>query len=384
MNKKPILLIACTHSLGAKFLHGQLEYMKKNNFEVYVLCSEGIEIRKLCEEENVIFIPFPFERNISLIKDFVALFKLIKVIRKINPDIINTGTPKAGLLVSLAGRILRKFPVIFTLRGLRSDTLDGLKGFVVKSMETFTCSLADVVIPISPSLCATAVEKGILKEEKAIILGKGSSNGVNVDYFTSTFTKEKIEIERNKLQINKADIVFSFIGRINNDKGVVELYKTFNKLTEKYNNIKLLIAGDFEKEDAIESDIKSKIENDKNVILLGYQENVKNVYEIVDVLILFSKREGFGNILIEAASMNTAVIASNISGCKDAVSDRTNGFLVSDVNELYDKMELYIVDYGLIIKHSQNGRLWAIENFKSEIIWEAQLNLYNGLLINKN
>src|SRR5690606_23592419 len=214
---------------------------KEKGFDVVVLSAPGKEIEQLCKDEEAIFVSFPFRREIAPLSDLKALFRLQKLIRQISPTIINTGTPKAGLLVSIAAKMAGFKPVIFTLRGLRSETLSGLKKALVQGMETLTCQFADIVIPVSPSLGAHAQKKGIVSEKKSIVLGVGSSNGVNIEKFTPSLTSDKKMKARCELGINDTDFVISYIGRINNDKGVVELFQAFRQLANTERTIKLLI-----------------------------------------------------------------------------------------------------------------------------------------------
>lgn len=379
-SNQKVLLLSCTHSFGAKFLQGQIFYMKQKGFKVVVISAPGTEIEQLCLKEGATFLPFPFRREISLIDDVKAVFRLRKIINSIKPSIINTGTPKAGLLVCLAGRLSCRKPIVFTLRGLRSETLSGIKRFIVRSMEKFTCSLAHVVIPISPSLDLHAQKIGLYSKGKSVVLGKGSSNGVDISKFSPSLSIEAKNDLRKSLGISSSDYVISYIGRITNDKGVVELFNSFKQLAKRYSELKLLIVGKFEDEDAIPLDIKKQLYSHPQVILEGYREDIKSIYEIIDVLVLFSKREGFGNILIEASSMEVPVIASHIPGCIDAVDNGNTGFLVNNPKELLEKLEYYIFNRNKSIQHGVQGRKWVSENFKSELIWDEQLKLYNSLL----
>ncbi len=378
--KRQKLVLACTHSLGAKFLEGQIKFMSENNFIVYVFSAPGLEIEKLCKEEGAILISTPFTRVISPLSDLKCLLFLIKNLKEIQPDVINTGTPKAGLLVCLAARLLGFKKTIFTLRGLRSETLYGMKKGLIKGMETLTCKLANYVLPISPSLREHAIKEGILNNKKAFVLGKGSSNGVDVGKFSSSndiFSREK---EREKLGIPKDSFVISYIGRFNNDKGVPELFNAFKLLSFRHPNIFLLLVGRYEEEDSISDKLWEEIQNHPKVVVEGYRQDIRPIYETLDLLVLFSKREGFGNILIEASSMGKPVIAHRIPGCVDAVKDCYSGFLVDSQQELLERIEQYITSIELVAQHGMQGREWVLNNFASEVIWNEQLKFYQKLL----
>lgn len=376
----PILLLACTHSFGAKFFQGQLRFMKEKGFDVVVLSAPGDEIEQLCLYEGATFVPFMFRRDISPLEDLKAVFQLRKILKEINPTIINTGTPKAGLLVCMAAKFTRFKLLIFTLRGLRSETLSGFKKLLVKGMETLTCSLAEIVIPISPSLDTHAQKSGILSSKKSLVLGMGSSNGVDVKKFTSSFSCEKKMEVREQLGIDAKDFVISYIGRVNNDKGIPELFHAFKKLAINEPTVKFLIVGKFEEEDAVSAEIRAELETHPQVILKSYREDIKTIYEIIDVLVLYSKREGFGNILIEASSMGVPVIAANIPGCMDAVNHGISGYLVNNQLELFERLKYYFNNRERLKEDGQQGRKWVVKNFDSTIIWNKQLELYNKLM----
>lgn len=385
-SKRLKIVIACTHSLGAKFLEGQIRFLVDAGFDVYAMSAAGPEIQELCEQEGATLVVIPFSRKIEPFKDLKQIFAIRKHLKQIRPDIINTGTPKAGLLVTIAGYLYGKCPVIFTLRGLRSDTLSGMKYRIVKWMESLTCTLADKVIVISSSLVEHVVKHRIAKPKKIVLLGRGSSNGVNVGRFS--FRNLDLEVLSNlkvKYAIKESDFVIGFVGRVTKDKGIEVLYDCFTRLRKQHPHVKLMIVGSFEKEDPISNEVKQGIMESPYITVIPHTKTVECFYALFSVLILPSFREGFGNVLIEAAAMGKPVIASRIPGCIDAVSDGHNGFLFEKGNpsDLHKKMELYIQDTQLLVDHGRNGRKFVLDNFENSRIWNEQINLYKTLLNKK-
>lgn len=379
MKNRKNLILTCTHSLGAKFLEGQALFMKQNGYNVFIISAPGDEIEALCAREGAVLIPVNFKREVSPWADVRCTLQLIFILRRLKADIINAGTPKAGLLVCLAAKCIGHKHVIFTLRGLRSETLLGLKKKVVRFMEKLTCSLATCVVPISPSLREHAVAEGLLEYGKSVVLGKGSSNGVSID----KFTRGNIgvgKLERDRLGIPDNSFVISYVGRLNNDKGIPELFFCFKKIVQENPHAKLLLVGRFEEEDAISADLQKEMRAHPHVVIEDYRQDIKGVYEAIDLLVLFSKREGFGNILIEASAMEVPVIANNIPGCKDAVKNGVSGYVVSSEQELYTRISTYVSNPSLAKEHGRQGRRWVVENFSSHTIWENQLKLYSKLL----
>src|SRR5690606_25358250 len=117
-----------------------------------------------------------------------------------------------------------KMKTIFTLRGLRSDTLSGIKYKVVFFTEKLTCYLANKIIVIAPSLEEHAIQKKLFKKNKSVVILKGSSNGINIH----KFRKVKTDL-RNKLNISNDTIVYGYVGRLVNDKGIRELFEAFQE-----------------------------------------------------------------------------------------------------------------------------------------------------------
>lgn len=377
------VVIAISHSFCANFIRGQAEFLRSKGHTVILVSADGPEVRQVAEKENSRLVIIPFKREISIISDFLNFFRVLKFLRKEKPDIVNAGNPKTGFLFMLASVFFPKIPMIFTLRGLRSDTLNGLKKRIVFLTEWISCNLADKVISISPSLREHAIREGVLKEKKAVVIGKGSSNGVNIEKFhPNEADRLRGQELRNKLGISESDIVFGHVGRITKDKGIEELYRAFLECQRNNSNIKLILTGPIEPDDPINSDIFHEIESNKDVFLIGKQMDVTAVYSSYDVLILYSYREGFGNVALEASAMGVPTIVSDIPGARDTTEHMKSGILVKPRNSklLGIAMQMYIDNPELGKEHGHYGVIRAREGFASEVIWNGQLELYNQLL----
>ena len=191
---------------------------------------------------------FPFRCNVKfrLGDDLISLWRLWLVIRRIRPDIVNVGTPKAGLLGGLAAFMAGVPHRIYTLHGLRLETAHGWKRAVLTSAERIACSCAHTVHCISPSLRRRAVELGVVGSDKAVILGPGTSRGIDVDLFRPTDqTRRNALSMRRGLGISEDAPVIGFVGRFTRDKGIPELYRAFSLLKEQRSNLRLLLVGRF-------------------------------------------------------------------------------------------------------------------------------------------
>lgn len=379
------IVLAVTNSFCANFIKGQASFLKNEGHEVVIISSDGIEIKNLIKLEKATFYDVSFSKDISLINDLKSLFRVMKIIIQEKPDIINAGNPKPGFIFSLLKIVFYKIPFIFTLRGLRSDTLLGAKKRIVRFTEWFSCKMANKVIVISPSLCEYTVDGGILGLDKGVVIGKGSSNGIDIDYYSKT--KEHIikgDLLKKELKI-KDEFIFLFVGRMTKDKGLEELVRVFDTKFSNNNNAILMLAGPIEEEDPLSQDILSVIDVNPRIHYVGKVLDPRPLYAISSCLVLLSYREGFGNVVIEAASMKIPSIVSNIPGLKDTVVDNETGLLVrpKDVNDIFLKMNYYYQNSESRRKHGLTARERIHSHFQSNLIWKGQLALYTKVRENR-
>lgn len=377
------IVIAISHSFCANFISGQAAFLKNKGHEVVIVSAGGPEVTKLAESEKARLVEIPFSREISLKNDIIALFYVIKFLIREKPDIVNAGNPKSGFLFMLAGILFPTLPMIFTLRGLRSDTLTGLKKKIVYCTERISCKLAKKVIVISPSLKDHAISVGVLSEDNAVVIGKGSSNGVNIEKFHKNATNIKGGLElRSELKIKDTDFVLGYVGRITKDKGIEELYKAFKILCRKRYDIKLILTGPIEDDDPISQTLMHEMQRDENVFMLGKRNDLANVYLAYDTLVLYSYREGFGNVVLEASAMGIPTIVSDIPGARDTTEHMHSGLHVQpkDVGQLAKAIQFYIDHPHIRKQHGDFGSKRAQEFFASETIWFGQLDLYERLI----
>src|SRR5690606_14195815 len=386
-NSKRKLVLSITDAFCLGFLRGQAKYMKENGFDVYLFCPDGPGLDEYGEKEGCTIVKMPYRRDISVWWDLKCLWMTYKAFKKIKPDIINVGTPKAGLLGVIAGWLAGVKTRISTLRGLRSTAEpEGMQKRVVEFMEKLTHRFATKVISITPSMAKYAVENKIVEKDKVVVLAKASSNGINVDRFSpdKANTPQVAEIKK-EFGILDTDFVVGYVGRVVKSKGVEEMVKAFESLREKYTNIKLFFVGPIElTSDAVSADVLEKMNKDDRIIMAGKRGDVEYCYQIMNVFTLPSHnfREGFGNVAMEASASGIPIIVTRGAGCQDAVIPDQTGKLIApiDSKELEVAFEFYLQNPAIAKQHGQAGVKYANDFFRNEMIWEAQLGLYRSLL----
>ncbi|MFT3946635.1 MAG: glycosyltransferase family 4 protein [Agriterribacter sp.] len=378
----PKVLLGVSSSFCAHFLRGQVNYLVEHGYEVVIMSGPGREIETLAKEEKAKLIPIAFTKKITPLTDLFQLFKIIRILRKEKPDAINAGNPKSGFLIMLACYFAGFENRVFTLHGLVSDSKTGMLKALMTLTEKISCNIAKRVIVVSPSLKAHAEQRNILLPHKGLVIEKGSSNGIDLQKFSRTGAVMEISAAlKNKYGLHENHFVICFIGRLTKDKGIDILFETFNRLTPKYNNIKLLIAGPIIPENPFSPEFMERLNNDARIIFMGEVSDIVPVYAIADILVLPSFREGLPNVLLEAAALEVPVIASDIPGCRDAVQDGHTGLLFEkgNVDALVNSIEKLVSNPGLRKVYGKNGRQFAASNFDNRKIWHGQLNIYETM-----
>jgi glycosyltransferase involved in cell wall biosynthesis len=382
VGRRPRLLVAVTDSISCALLQGQLAYARRRGFDVALLCSPGTVSERTAERERVTLFPVTMKRRISPGRDLMALVEIYRALRQFRPDIVNAGTPKAGLLVTLAAWLCHVPCRIYTLRGLYLETASGPSRLFLETMERLTSSMAGRVICVSRSLRDRAVSWRLIANRKAIVLGCGSSNGVDLSAFTPT---PELQVRGQQLRlaagIGDDAIVIGFVGRLVRDKGLLDLVTAWTRLREQFDTVHLWIIGSFEA-DGISASMRDYVERDPRVHLLGAVDEVAAHYAAMDVLVLPTYREGLPNVLLEAGAMRLPVVATSVTGCIDVVDDGVTGTLVPPRNPvaLAEAMALYVGDRNLRRRHGEAGRVRVERDFAREHVWELLHGEYCDLL----
>lgn len=357
-------------------LKGQLEYMRDNGFEVLAVSSDGPEIKDLKIPHRVV----NMTRKITPLKDFIALVRLVSIIREYRPDIVHTHTPKAGIIGMLAARISRVPVRIHTIGGLPWLESGGFKKWILKRVEELTIwSASDVLINSARLGIILKNEIPTIKRTLNVI-GQGSTNGIEMDFYNKSETlRDQAFLLRNKLEIKNGDFVFCFIGRLVRHKGIEELIAAFQRLKNEFFNLKLFLVGYVEDDrEPLSGSSQKMIQESKDIFYTGMVEDVRQWLAASDAFVFPSYREGFPNALLQAACMGVPVIATDINGCNEIVSGEEMGLLIPPKNEehLYKAMKYFLEHPEDVQKFSENLKKHVVTNYDQKFIWSQILALY--------
>jgi len=381
--RPPRVLHVATSAMSLKLMQGQLAFLRESGFEVMVITSPGKELRAVGRSEGIETFSVPMAREVSFGSDLKSVVHLYQIIKRLKPAITNVGTPKAGLLGGVAAWLARVPCRFYTLRGLRCETTKGLKRRILLLSERIACLCAHRVICVSESLRQKAVALGIVHSHRTLVLGSGSSNGVDASRFSITpELLHRVSELRKQLEIPAEAHVVGFVGRLTRDKGLVELVKAFSRLSETSSAAWLLLVGDFEDGDPLPPDICQTIETKPRIVRTGFAPDATIYYYLMDVLALPTYREGFPNVVLEAHAAGKPVVATRATGAVDAVIEGVTGIQVpiGDTAALAEGLELLLRDKPLAAAMGGAGRERVRCEFQRERIWEALTQEYSQLL----
>ncbi|MFV0149462.1 glycosyltransferase family 4 protein [Empedobacter falsenii] len=394
-------------------LRGQLKFMS-NHFEVVGVSSNGKELEEVKNEEGIAVVPIEMSRQITPIQDIKSLWNTYQFLKKEKPSIVHTHTPKAGIVGMLAAKLAGVPIRLHTVAGLPLMEATGTKRKVLDVVEKLTYSSATKVYPNSKGLYDFILQNKYTSADKLKVIGEGSSNGIDTSFFSCEQIPSETQSQLKKdLNIQTDDFVFVFVGRLVGDKGINELVAAFKELETRNQESstlvsnpqslvsnpkslvpspqspvhskvpKLLLVGPLETElDPLKTETLKEIENNVNIISVGFQKDVRPYFAISNALVFPSYREGFPNVVMQAGAMELPSIVSDINGCNEIIVEGKNGTIipVKNVEALQQAMKKMILDKLFYEQLQKNARPMIQSRYEQSVVWSALLEEYNSLI----
>lgn len=380
MAKKKICFVTALPGSARAFLMEHFIFLL-NEYDVHLVTNykSNDEVKDF-EEIGVYCHNVDIHRAISLGADFRALFELRKLFRREKFDLVHSVTPKAGLLSAIGGWLARVPKRVHIFTGQVWATRTGVMRLLLKVMDKITALFCNNILVDGEGQRQFLILEGVLKDKNSKVLADGSIAGVKLERFA--ISSEIRKVEREKLKLKEDDVCFIFMGRLNHDKGIGELYDAFNKLIKECPKAKLVLYGNDEED--YDSHVE-KYENIKRGVNYFYPGRTSRPYDALqagDVFVLPTWREGFGMSVIEAQGLALPVVTSDAYGVIDASVDGVTGLRckVGDSQSLYESMKKYYENPEMRLAHGKAGHERVIRLFDSRRVSRAWGKYYKELL----
>lgn len=367
--KKIILGITSSESL--RLMTGLPEFLASRGWEVVVVTSWG-NAEQPISSSSIRYVDINMSRNPTPVKDLIALFRWIAVISREKPKVVFCGTPKAGMLGIIAAWLCRTPTRIYHLRGLRLETASGIAKQIFSFVEKTVITLSSVTLCVSPSLKRAVVSEGLGSESKLVVLGKGSSNGIDITEFVATEELKKTASEFSKQIGLREDIpTIGFVGRLTTDKGVFDLIAAHKTLLEQNMANQLLLIGNPENETEANK-IKNEVKGIPSIFTPGLMRKPQIAFRLINIFCLPSYREGFPNVVLEAGLSKLPTVTTTATGACDSVVPGKTGIIyeTGDITGLVEGLSTLIQNPRLANELGDNAFEFVSAEFNRLVVWE--------------
>jgi len=278
---------------------------------------------------------------------------LVELVRRVSPDLVHSNSLSMGRMV---GRIASQLPIPST-----SHLRD-----IIKLNKTAVSDLNRNagLIAVSNATKQFHVEQGMLSDKVQVIY-----NGVDTALFRPT---PAIGILKQELGLSDSTVLLANIGQICLRKGQTLLAQAAVALAEECPEASYLFIGQrhsqkqesIDYENAIHLIFREAGIEDK-LFCLGFRDDVPVILNEVDLLVHTAHQEPLGRVLLEAASCGRAIVATEVGGTGEILSDRVSGLLVppDDLEALAGAIRRMLTDREFRIRLGQQSRTAAIEKF---------------------
>ena len=359
--KKKIFVISSSIIFVENFMYDLLD---KISDHYHITLITNMKNSKIKKRPKINYINTKLHRKISIISDIKNIFKIINLHRIYKPDLIITCTPKS-IIIGIILVLLFRTTKIHFYTGIFWSRFNFTLKLIFSLMDRVNIFTSKKIF-FDSNAQINFFKKYRIRSNKFKLIANGSMKGVNTNLFKPNNLLKNEFKDINKLDKESVNILF--LGRINLDKGIIELIKVFKKLKKNNKNINLFIYGHDE------INIKNLISNiypDNHCVYINnYTNEPHYIFPCFDIFVLPSKREGFGNSVIEASSCEVPSLTSDIYGLEDSSLNGINSikYSLDNMQDFEIKFQNLIDDKGLRKNLGKNGRYFVKKNFESSFV----------------
>lgn len=307
-----------------------IQYLLHQEFRVIVIAPEDEYSERIINWKGIEYIPIKHlhAKSFNPIRDLVLLFEYFEILKFYKPDLILPHTIKPNIYASLAARWL-KIPTVSSMTGLGSIFIQDTFFYkIIRKFYQWALSKNKYLLFHNQTDRNEWCQWSLFPIARTAII---PGSGIDLNLF-----------KPDSVRLNSKEFIFLYLGRLHPDKGIREFLYASKILSQTHSNLSFWVAGDL-----LETDFKKGYEeivyllnSNPKLRYLGKQNEVASLLEQIQIVVLPSYREGMPRSLMEAMAMCKPVIATNVPGIKELITDGTEGMLVpvKDINALSNAM----------------------------------------------
>ncbi len=310
--------------------------------------------RARSEGVRVIMMP-SLMRRIDPVKDAKAVYGLYRLIKTEKPDIVHTHTSKAGIVGRWAAWLAGVPAVVHTPHGHVFFGHFGKKASrLFLLIEKITAVVSHRIVALTEGEKADYDRLALTAAEKLVTIHSG------VD--TRRFGRNTVDAGKKKMTLGLPSnaLIVGFVGWLLPIKGPMVLLEAMASVWRTHPEIRLVYVGKGD----LEADLRRRAKElgrAESVFFFGWREDVAEILHVFDVVVLPSRNEGMGRVLVEAMAASRPVIGSHVGGIPDLIADGENGILFppEDAAALSAAIQRLAGDEALRGRMGRNGRARA-------------------------
>ncbi|MFW6022666.1 MAG: glycosyltransferase family 4 protein [Halanaerobiaceae bacterium] len=318
-------------------------------------------------------------RDISPYNDISACYRMYKIIKSNNYDIVHTHIAKAGVLGRLAAKMAGVPIIIHGIHGTTfPETIHPVKQFLFKSVERICGNFTDYFIPVGEDMKQKYLKAGIGDVSRCQTV----YSGMELDKFinAANYSHQEVLKIRRSLGISDDSIVIGNVSKIQERKGFKYYLRLAQSIIKKYDNVDFMIVGSGPDEENIREMCENMGLSDR-VIFTGHRTDVEDMFACFDIKVLTSLWEGLPRVLVQAAAVGKPIVTFDVDGAWEIVEEGKNGYVVpmKDIDAMASRIECLIDDKDLrtrmgVYSRQKVSNLWSVDHMVSDID-----NIYNKL-----
>lgn len=331
------------------------------------------------------FSPF-LTRPVNPIVDILALIHIFIIYSRNRFKIIHTHSSKAGIIGRWAAFLYNKTQCWLKVKGVRCKVVHTVHGWPFNNyqnitkkwffifLERATAGFTDKIICVSKKDIETGLKYKIAPKEKFVLIKYGIPL---YDFKNSRCDKAG---KKRELGIYNDDPVIGMISCLKPQKSPLDYIKACVDIYNRIPGINFLLVGDGILKKRCRSELDRSPINGR-FILTGWRRDVPEILDIIDIVVLTSKWEGFPIAIMEALSKGKPVVATDVGGVRELVKDGLTGYITKpgEYKDTADRILGMLEDRKSLLKMAEEAVRSIDDSFDIRIMARNMDNLYRSL-----